>query len=475
MGQVAEGLHRLLRRREVGHLVLLEDAPPLGDPGLAEPAGEHRLARALLRRGDHRLGHRGGLGHRLGGQQYQDAVDAAVLQRGADRGGVAVGGGVAEYVDRVGAGPELGEGGVHRLQGGRRELRQGEPQLRGPVGGQHAGPAAVGDDCQAVAAGAGAAGEYLGRREEIVDGVDADGAGAAQGRVEDVVGTDQGAGVGGRGLGSGGVAARLEDDHGFHSRRRPQAAHEGAAVSNPLDVEQYGIGLGVHREVVEYVAEVDVGGVAQRHHGGEADPVGVGPVQYAGADGARLGDQRQPPGPAVGVQEGGVEPDLRSHEAEAVGPEQPQVVVGRRLPQLLLQPDPGRSGLAETGGEHQGDVHLAVAALTYHFEHCFGRGGDDRQVDRLIEGRQVRVAGHPLDTFVPGVDREQPALEFLLEQVVKDTGADGVFPLTGAKDGDAAGPKEAVQVVGSHFPRLVRRSWSTMGRSFPGRYCAVHQ
>ncbi len=61
----------------------------------------------------------------------------------------------------------------------------------GMVGGHHAGAAAVGDDRQAVAARAEVREQRRGGRVHLADLAQAHHAGAAQRRVEDVVGADQ--------------------------------------------------------------------------------------------------------------------------------------------------------------------------------------------------------------------------------------------------------------------------------------------
>ncbi len=74
-------------------------------------------------------------------------------------------------------------------------MATGKPRDSAATSASFAGPAAVGDDGQAVAADAALGGEELGGGEQLLDGAGAHDAGALQGGVEHVIGTEQRAGV----------------------------------------------------------------------------------------------------------------------------------------------------------------------------------------------------------------------------------------------------------------------------------------
>ena len=69
------------------------------------------------------------------------------------------------------------------------------------IGGQHARAAGVGEDGQARALGPRLLGQHLGHVEQVGDGVHAQHAAAAEGRIEHLVAAGERAGVRGGGLG----------------------------------------------------------------------------------------------------------------------------------------------------------------------------------------------------------------------------------------------------------------------------------
>src|SRR5258708_7281411 len=68
------------------------------------------------------------------------------------------------------------------------------------------------------------------------------------------------------------------------ARRR----HELARVGTRLNVEQDRAGLAVEREIIEQVADIHVELIADRDHGGKADPALGAPFHQSGRDGAGL-------------------------------------------------------------------------------------------------------------------------------------------------------------------------------------------
>jgi hypothetical protein len=87
----------------------------------------------------------------LGRQQHDDAVDVRVADDDLDRGLVAVGGGIAEHVDRVGRRRGGRERARQHVAGDGRELRQLQPKALDGVRGHDPGAARVRDDGDALA------------------------------------------------------------------------------------------------------------------------------------------------------------------------------------------------------------------------------------------------------------------------------------------------------------------------------------
>ena len=102
---------------------------------------------------------------------------------------------VADDVDRIARGSRWA---AARHRAARRLRRQlGEPAalLDQAVGGEHADAAAVGDDRQAIAGDAHIAAERLDCGEQLIEGLDAEHAGAAEGGIVDPIRAGERAGV----------------------------------------------------------------------------------------------------------------------------------------------------------------------------------------------------------------------------------------------------------------------------------------
>jgi len=82
------------------------------------------------------------------------------------------------------------------------------------------------------------------------------------------------------------MAAGLDHHHGLHAGRGAGCRHELAGVADGFDVEQNGACALVEGEVVEAIAKIHVGLVAERHHAGEADVARGRPFDQPGCDGA---------------------------------------------------------------------------------------------------------------------------------------------------------------------------------------------
>ena len=229
------------------------------------------------------------------------------------------------------------------------QLRQPQTDVRHVIGREHGRSAGVGDDRDPIAAASVSRRERAGGGEHLADRLDAHDTGPVEGRGERFVAADEGARVRHGCRGAFGVASRLDDDDRFGSRGGAQAAHEGARVVQPFDVEDDALRLRIGCEVVEDVAEVDVGGDPGRHDGGESDVAVLRPVEERGAQGARLRDERHPALRRVVVPERGVQPDARADQPEAVRSEKTDAVRPGEVQSLVLERSAGGPDLAEPG------------------------------------------------------------------------------------------------------------------------------
>ena len=196
--QVAERLDAALRAGERRYAGLLEGGATERSVGLAEPGRDDRLGGGADH-GQQRL-RRAQCGEPQGrAVEQQHAVVLGIGEERFECLREALLVGIADDVDRIGVRPGGWQKGIEPLSRLRRE--RGEAHcaalhaVRGPVGGDHAGTAAVGEDRQARPARQPSGRERLRRGEQLVVLVDADRADAPQRAVEHRIVADERAGV----------------------------------------------------------------------------------------------------------------------------------------------------------------------------------------------------------------------------------------------------------------------------------------
>ena len=132
----------------------------------------------------------------------------------------------------------------------------------------------------------------------------------------------------------------------FRAAARAADMNLRAAVID-FDVEQDRVRLSVAREIVEHVAAVDIGAVAERDELRETDASRLRPIEHGGDQRARLRHERDLAGQGAGMREAGVESEAGNEKADAVGPKDAQQMrLGRgqhRLLQRVALRVPGRS------------------------------------------------------------------------------------------------------------------------------------
>src|SRR5437764_15465894 len=93
----------------------------------------------------------------------------------------------------------------------------------------------------------------------------------------------------------------------------------------------------VSPEKVDDVAEVDIGGVAERDEMAEPDILAVRPVEDHGAERARLADEGNAALFRAGMGEAGIEADAGYEQADAVRAKHAQQIRSCRIEHRLLQ------------------------------------------------------------------------------------------------------------------------------------------
>ena len=303
-------------------------------------------------------------------------------------------------------------------------------------------------------------GQGLGGREQLVGGVHAQHAGAPDRGVEHGVAARQGAAFAGGGRQGIVLAPGAQHQHRLAARRRARGRHELARIAQVLQVEQDGAGGAVAGEVIEHVAEVDVGRVAQRDKVGKADAAGARPVQHPDHQRARLRHEGDPSGQRAAGGDAGVESQAGRQQAGAVRPEQAQQVGMGRVQHGLAQAAAARApSIAHAAAQDHRGAGAALAQLAHDRGNRRRRGADHGQGRGRGQVGHARITAPPGQFAVLGVDRPDLALESARQQVVQQRRAQAARPLGRADQRHRLRCEQVLEVANAHavtFPRMTR-------------------
>ena len=277
--QLQKGPYCLFRRCVGGDAVFREQGARGSHRVLAEPHGQNRFFAGL----DDRYtgtcdGFAGYDGRGRVNQQYGITGDFA--NRNRQRARITLNRGVANDVHWIRARPGGRQKPVEIRPRIQRERGQRAAARHHGVGGQHRGATAIGHDQQAFSRHALCACQGFRSVEQVVGGCDPQDAGAPQGRVHDFVAAGKRAGMrccSARPLGS---AAGFDRDDDFCACRGTCSRHEFAGGLDRLHVKQNRVRARVASQIVQQVAEIDIGAFAQRNETRKPDAMGLSPVQH---------------------------------------------------------------------------------------------------------------------------------------------------------------------------------------------------
>jgi hypothetical protein len=211
------------------------------------------------------------------------------------------------------------------LDGSRRQLAELAAGTCQPVAGNPSQAMTVGQDGQTLAAQAAHPRHRLDGGEQVPEGIDAHPAGAAQGRFVNVVGGEWSAA-----LRSALQRAATDGHHRLVACGGTRRRHELAPGRHLIELHQDRLRVGVCRQPVEHVGEIDIEAGAQVQHRREADSLAVGAIEHGRRDGGRLRDQGDLPRLDRDRGRAGVEPSGRHDKTAAARPENAhQVRLGR--------------------------------------------------------------------------------------------------------------------------------------------------
>ena len=202
--------------------------------------------------------------------------------------------------------------------------------------------------------------------------------------------------------------------------------------------------------VAEDVDQRYVGLVARAGEVRDPDVLALCGLEHHRAERAALADQRhtaRAEGSRVAqLGERGEHARWHVHQPDAVGPEDPHPVLPGERDQPLLQPCALDAGLGKARAVDEQRLHAELRRLLGDTENRFGADGDDRDVRRRREVGEPRDRGQALDRLVPGVHRNDVAVENGA-QVRERAAVDGLRVVGGADDRDALRREQRVERV----------------------------
>ena len=314
--------------------------------------------------------------------------------------------------------PVAGKHRVKRLQGFGIQRGQIHACMLCGVGSHHAGAAAIGQDGQLIGAVGAKPCQCLGREEQLLQGVHTQHSGACDCRLVNQIGAGQCAGMGGGGLLALTGTTGLDHDDRLVARGSTCRGHEFARCLNRLDVQQDGARAAVAGQIVQHVAEIDIGMFAQGHKMREADGTCTGPVEHGGHQGARLRHKCQFARRCRHMCKAGIQTAVRRQQADAIGTEDAQQPGSRRVEHGLAL------GLVQASGQHDRSTGAALAQFSDQAGYGGCRRADHRQVGHAWQVGHAGIDRLPTNVLMTGIDGIYRTLEATTTQIGPHGGAD---------------------------------------------------
>ena len=218
----------------------------------------------------------------------------------------------------------------------------------------------------------------------------------------------------------------LERDDGLDTGGRTQAAHEAPGIGDALDVHEDGARLGVGYQVIEIIAEVQVGPDPGRYDRGETDAVLISPVEDGRADCTGLRHEREVAWCCIVVTEGQVDADVGPDDTQAIGTHDPDLVPLRTPENFGLEAAARFPGFAKPCRENQHHSHAVFATFVHDRGNGLGGRRHHGKIDFLAGSCQRGERRTLQDLLVVRVDGHDRALEAGFEKIPVYDGADSV-------------------------------------------------
>ena len=222
-----------------------------------------------------------------------------------------------------------------------------------------------------------------------------------------------------------------------------------------FDIHQDRAGIAIDGEIIEQIAEIDVDGIPDGGHRGEADAVMCRPFDQSGRDRPRLRNQREAAGKRHPASEAGIEPHARHDQPEPIRPKDAQTMGAGRKARRLRE----RSrAMAKPGADDDGSLHPLRTRRGDDARHLGGGCGDHQHVG----GRGDRIeARHRLDAIDLGmarIDQMDRPRKAGIAQVAQCDAPERVLARAGADHRDRFRRHQRLETIGAHWTMLPRES-----------------
>jgi len=267
-------------------------------------------------------------------------------------------------------------------------------------------------------------------------------------------------------LGAGLVASGLQHDDRLGAGRATGGRHELLGVRHLLDIEEDGAAFRIAGEIVQRVAEVDVGHLAHRHDLREADPAALRPVDDGRHQRTGLGEEGEVPLGGHAVGEARIDAEVGQNEADAVGAENAQAGRTRRLQHALAQIG------VEAGSDDDGGARAVACEIRNHPRDRVGRRGDDREIRSVRKGHHGWMTRDAVDRGVTRIDQLNVARKAAGPQVRSDDASDAASLLARPDESDGGRREHELKVSNGH-PGILRAigPWLRNSALAPSRPC----
>ncbi len=177
---------------------------------------------------------------------------------------------------------------------------------------------------------------------------------------------------------------------------------------------------------------------------GKADATTIGPIEHGRHQGPTLRHEREAAGRHLGVGKTGVESCMGRQQAQAVGPQDAQQVLARRIQHGLLL------CLGKPGGQHNGGAGALGAERLDDAGHGVGRRAHDRKLGHTRQILDTRIDRLAVQVAMFGVDRPARPGKRGGAHIAPHRSAHAGGARTGADHRDGMGIKKRVEMPDAH-------------------------